>query len=190
MPPAAAEMAACMQTGDGPQGGAQSLLPPSKGVRQSGQATFACDRGFTYLALLLVLALGSALAAGWAQRASQAAQREREWELLYRGGQIAQAIARYRAADPAAPGPTDLASLLADRRGPQPRHHLRQLYPDPFTGRPDWVLLTDAQRRLVGVHSRATQRRLLQASGPEAEGPLLSDWVFRAQAVAPRSTEP
>ena len=160
-------------------------------------------RGFTYLALLLVIALWAAMVAGWAQRSQQAGQRERELELLFRGGQIAAAIAAWRAASPppvpapadpddsvpqpprAPPGPPDLQSLLDDRRGPLPRHHLRQLYADPFTGRPDWLLITDAQQRVLGVRSRVARPRLLQgrAAGGDAAaatGPLLSDWVFRA----------
>ena len=163
--------------------------------------------GFTYLAVLLLLALWSALVAGWAQRSQQAAQREQELELLFRGGQIAGAIAAWRAATPApttpptaepddtsppvppAPaGPPDLQSLLDDRRGAVPRHHLRQLYADPFTGRPDWVLITNAQQQVLGVRSRVAKPRLLLGHAPggdpaAATGPLLSDWIFRAAPV-------
>jgi type II secretory pathway pseudopilin PulG len=172
-----------MPTGERASGRAPGLQRPA-GAHLGRRSAAWRQRGFTYLAVLLVVALWSALAAGWALRSAQAAQREREHELLFRGAQIARAIGSYRAVDPAAPGPADLAVLLNDRRGAAPRHHLRQLYADPFTGRADWVLLTDAQRGLLGVRSRVGRPRLLQAAGPGAGGQLLSDWEFRAQLPA------
>lgn len=121
------------------------------------RALRARQRGFTYLWLLFVLAAGAAGLAGLGQRASTAVQRDREAELLFRGQEIARAIAAYRTATPGAAKvlPASWQDLLDDRRGPRSLHHLRRLYLDPFTGQPDWVLITAKDGRISGVHSRA-----------------------------------
>ena len=97
-------------------------------------------RGFTYLLLLFMLALLGAALAAWGTSWQVAAQRERETELLFRGGQIQEALQRFHDQTPSgqAPLPQTLDELLADTRWPVPRHHLRRLYADPFTGQADW----------------------------------------------------
>jgi type II secretory pathway pseudopilin PulG len=141
------------------------------------------SRGFTYLGVLLLVALVGALLAGLGQRATQAAQRERERELLFRGEQLRTAIESYREAVQPAAWPQSLQDLLVDRRSGVPRHHLRRLYTDPFTRRADWAFIAPPlpATGIAGVHSRATARRLLQSEGPPgSDGPLLSDWRFMA----------
>ncbi|MFT7722137.1 MAG: type II secretion system protein [Roseateles sp.] len=140
------------------------------------------ERGFSYLAVLFLVALTAAGLAALGQAWSTAAQRERERELAFRGGEIARAISAYLRAAPPGQLPASLDDLLEDRRGPSPRHHLRRRYADPFTGEPDWVLLPDAAQpgRFGAVHSRSTQP-LLRAAAPDGS-PLRSaqDWVFAA----------
>lgn len=137
-------------------------------------------RGFTYLGLLLLLALQGAALAALGRQVSTQVQREREAELRFRGAQIAAAIGRYRAAQQPPQYPASLAELLADERGPQVLHHLRRLYPDPFTGRPDWVPVADESTgRLKGVRSSASTRRwALLGAEPGPAGPTVGDWVF------------
>lgn len=115
------------------------------------------QRGFTYLWLIFALAAIAAALAAIAQPVSLAARREREAELMFRGNEIARALTTYREATPgdAKQLPTSLDDLLEDRRGPRMRRHLRRLYPDPFTGAPDWVLVTTDDGRIAGVHSRS-----------------------------------
>lgn len=105
----------------------------------------ARQTGFTYLGLLFFVALSSAGLAALGNSWQMAAQRERERELEFRGNEIAKAIASYVKASPVQPGqyPQRLEDLLVDRRAVKPRHHLRRLYLDPFTGKPDWVLVQD-----------------------------------------------
>lgn len=113
------------------------------------------SRGFTYLWLLLLVAIGSvslvALGQGWAT----AGQRERERELIFRGEQIAQALVAYHAASGVGPArwPRTLDELVQDKRGPVDRHHLRQRYADPMAADGQWALITDEQGGIVGVHS-------------------------------------
>lgn len=114
-------------------------------------------RGFTYLWLLFLLAAGAAGLGVAGQRWSGVLQGERERELLFRGTEIAKALATYRAV-PVEPGPEQpfgLEDLVEDRRSPALRRHLRRAYDDPFTGQPDWVLLRDGDGRWIGVRSRS-----------------------------------
>ena len=158
------------------------------------------QRGLTYLLLLFVLALGGTGLALMGERWELAAQREREAELLFRGGQFSQALASWRDAPAAgrAKAPRTLEELLSDERGSPPLHHLRQLYTDPFTGQAEWDLLRDPQGLIVGVASRSRRpalRRqgieLREGSNPRA--PAVGDWLFAAQpaqVAAPTGKRP
>lgn len=178
-----------MPTGERP--GHTSEGGPQRARQQRRSPASRC-RGFTYLVLLFMIALGGATLGALGTQWQAAAQRERETELLFRGRQIAQALGRYAAATP--PGqpraPLRLDELLEDRRSDPPRHHLRRLYADPFTGRPDWQPLTDDKGRIVGLHSRATQRawrrhdlpESVQVPAPTQAAPTVADWRFMTEA--------
>jgi len=143
------------------------------------------QRGFTYLWLLFILAASAAGLAAIGQRASIAVQRDRETELMFRGHEIAHALAAYRSATPGAAKslPTSLQELLEDRRGTLPVRHLRRVYADPFTGQPDWVLVMTDDDRVAGVHSRASVVALRSIDLPKPKPgtrALVSDRVFMA----------
>jgi len=93
------------------------------------------SKGFTYLALLLAVAItaGALAAAGGVY--SQMAQREKERELLFVGEQMRQAIALYywRTPGGAHQYPKDLEALLEDKRWPVTQRYLRKIYRDPMT---------------------------------------------------------
>lgn len=151
------------------------------------------QRGFTYVALLAILALLGASLAALGTAWTTAKQRENERELQFRGEQIRDAIGRYRVSALPPAWPATLEDLLEDRRGPDVRHHLRRLWTDPFTGRADWVLIHapadvggTPDRRIAGVRSRSDARRMATA-GTEAvdpEKPKVSDWVFISGGAA------
>lgn len=160
-------------------------------------------RGFTYLWLLFVLALGGVALAALGDQALTRQRRDREAELRFRGHAIAVALARYADRTPVGqlPLPQRLEDLLDDRRFPKPQRHLRTLYADPFTGRADWELVWGEAARvaadgdgagpppavgagIVGVRSTST-RRLLATAGLKADA-TAHDWVFLAQQ--PRGT--
>ena len=120
-------------------------------------------------------------------------QRERETELLFRGQQIQQAIESYAAVRPQRSWPPTLEALLEDRRNDPPRHHLRRLYADPFTGFADWRLLRSADGGITGVASRSERPAMRRegvpvvqpdrAAPPAADSRLqarVGDWLFRA----------
>ncbi len=128
------------------------------------------QRGFSYLAVLFLVALTAAGLAALGQAWSTAGQRERERELLFRGGEIARAIAAYAKATPNPPEqyPKSLDDLVEDNRGLKPRRHLRRAYEDPFTGKVDWELVPEAGQpgAFSAVRSRSEQP-LLRETGPD-----------------------
>ncbi len=151
------------------------------------------QRGATYLLLLFILALLAAGSATWAERWQVAMQRERETELLFRGQQLRDALQHFHDHTPegAAPWPAQLDELLLDARHQPPVVHLRRLYADPFSGRPDWALLRNAQGGIVGLHSsvdRPALRRQGLPTGVHAShgpNPKTSDWQFMTIATQP-----
>lgn len=132
--------------------------------------------GFTYLMLIWWVALSGLMLAGLADNWSHAMRRQREAELVFRGGQIRQAIEAYHKV--ITPGgvaqwPTRLEDLLEDRRGPVPKHHLRRLWPDPITGKPKWGLIKEGAG-IKGVHSESEAKPLAAPDGVER----YKQWFF------------
>ena len=147
------------------------------------------QRGFTFVAVLLLLALcmlGLAVAGPiW----SAQLKREREQELLRVGAMYARALASYRDASPGSlkQYPDRLEALLLDTRFVGVQRHLRSLYPDPMNPGQPWGLVLDADKRVLGVYR-------LSGEPPVAQGPLdlgsvvlppaqrYSDWKFTLKA--------
>lgn len=111
------------------------------------------QRGVTYLALLLAIALVSGTLAATAHVWSQAQRREREKQLLWVGEQFRRAIAAYARAGNGA-YPRNLEDLLEDARSPAKRRYLRRIYEDPMTDTADWALIRNPQGGIIGLHSR------------------------------------
>lgn len=138
------------------------------------------------LVVLLFVFLTTLVSASLVQSHQIAAQREKEQQLLFAGQQYRRAIASYYAT--VAPGsarsfPASLEDLLNDNRFPTPVHHLRRLYPDPFTGKTDWQLVREGDR-IVGIHSADPREPLKKTGFPRSlshfeNSASYSDWVFR-----------
>ncbi|AGZ35365.1 hypothetical protein PVLB_12895 [Pseudomonas sp. VLB120] len=143
--------------------------------------------GFTYLGVLLLIAVSSMALAATGTVWSSAAQRERERQLLWVGGQYAQALRSYYRASPGlAQYPQELADLLQDNRFPEAKRHIRKLYPDPVTGTADWGLLRSIDGRITGVFSRSDatpfKRSGFDSQWSAFEGlEHYSDWQFVAE---------
>jgi len=113
------------------------------------------EGGFTYLGVLVAVAVLSAGLAGIGQVWSTTAQRQRERELEWIGQQYVQAIASYYHSSPAGAKkfPSSLEALLSDTRFPFVKRHLRRIYVDPFTGKSEWGLIRHTDGAVIGIYS-------------------------------------
>ena len=147
--------------------------------------------GFTYLALLFIVAViaGGLAAVGEAWHTS--ARREKEAELLFIGHQYRQAIARYYLAG--LRYPRALADLLRDPRRPGTERYLRRLYADPLTGSSEWGLVKAPDGGIQGVYSLSQDRPLKTAGFRPRDRELLgaasyTDWKFMHARQSPPTT--
>lgn len=155
--------------------------------RLLGQFSFRASRsdGFSYLWVLMTVAMmgvGLALAA---EVYSTALRREQEAELLSIGRQFQRALASYYNV-PGVGGigeyPTSFDDILEDRRTVVPRRHLRKVFTDPVTGKAEWGAVR-VGGRIVAIHSLSAAAAIKQDNfEPDQQSlkgkAMLSEWVF------------
>lgn len=154
------------------------------------------ERGFTYVGLLLLVAMSSAALAAAGTLWSVESRREKEADLLFIGAQVTQAIGSFRDRTPAGQMqrfPRNLDELVEDKRWPTPRRHLRRTYVDPMTGQPEWGVIAAPGGGLMGVHSLSTDAPLKRGGFPPEQAEFAAattyqDWRFVYQA--PGSGQP
>lgn len=136
--------------------------------------------GFTYLMLLWWVAISSVLLTALSQNWLIDSRREKEADLLFKGGQIKRAIEAYSKV-PLAEGkstfPTRLEELLEDSRLPMAQRHLRRLWPDPITGGP-WGLIKGVDGGIRGVYSTSLKKPLRM----NGDATTYAEWRFEAAA--------
>ena len=139
-----------------------------------------CERGLVLLTLLIALMLVSVALMGALDVWALQRQRQQEEELLFVGNQYRLAIERYYRAGRTLPMSVD--DLLEDKRFPVPLHHLRRAYPDPITGKNDWLFLRQGDR-IFGVHSSSEAPTIKSANFPRryadfANVKTYGEWQF------------
>ena len=139
--------------------------------------------GFTYIGILFAVALAGIAMTLTAQVWRTNSQRAKEEQLLFAGGQIAQAIGRYYLQGPngVRQFPRSLDDLLQDKRHPELRRYLRRVYVDPMTGKPDWGFVRVADGGITGVYSLSGDKPVRAAAsfnGMILAGGKYSDWRF------------
>lgn len=151
-------------------------------------------KGFTYLSLLIVVAISAGALAAVGGVWSQAAQREKERELLFVGDQFRQAIALYywRTPGGAHQYPKDLEALLDDKRWPTTQRWLRRIYRDPITNAQDWGLVEAPGGGIMGVYSKSEGVPIKTANFPArygsfAEARNYTDWKFVFTPETPKA---
>lgn len=162
-------------------------------LRLPWPAPAARQCGFTYIGLLIAVAIIGAALAGAGVVWHTAQQRERERELLFVGDQIRQAIGRYYNASggPAKQYPQSLDDLLRDPRQPGMVRYLRKHYYDPITGTTDWGLVKDPSDRIMGVFSLSEEQPIKQANFSMADRQFegkekYSQWMFEYRPLRAR----
>ena len=120
-------------------------MPIGKRIRQAG---------FTYMGVLMLIAIAGIGMAGVGIVWQQNAQRENEIELLFIGDEYRKAIGSYYESSPstAKQFPQSLDDLLLDKRLPNTKRHLRKLYADPMTRNTQWGLIKQ-QAQITGIYS-------------------------------------
>lgn len=144
----------------------------------------SAQAGFTYLFVLMLIALiGMGLVAAgtlW----STDVKRAREAELLFIGDQYRQAIRSYYERPGQPPRlPQSIDELLEDRRDVEIARHLRRAWRDPFTGEAFALIRMPDNQGITGVHSQSTGHPFKIAgfsaeNGAFAEAATYADWQF------------
>jgi len=138
--------------------------------------------GFTYIGLLLVIAIIGLVLVKVSEVWVFAARRDKEEQLLWVGDQYRHALARYYMAGGGERYPHQLEDLLKDPRTPNTRRFLRQLYPDPMTGKAEWGLVKVGDL-ITGIYSLSETEPIKKADFAQdqqsfADAQKYSDWVF------------
>jgi type II secretory pathway pseudopilin PulG len=165
---------------------------------RSGSPGPGTHAGFTYIGLLIFVAVLGAAATASLGAGASLLRRGAEAELLAIGLEFRAALKSYAEATPFGQpdAPKELAELLRDPRYPGVRRHLRRLYPDPLTGRTEWGVVRDPGGRILGIHSLSTTATLRQAEFPLGlesfqQARRHDEWVFALvpQVTAARNAE-
>jgi type II secretory pathway pseudopilin PulG len=142
--------------------------------------------GFTYVGLLILIAVFALISAETLRAGMTAQRRVAEQELLDSGWRLTQALESYARATPAGqnPVPRTIEDLLRDPRSPTTTvRHLRRVEFDPITAQAQWgIVRTPDGRGIDGFHSLSTARPWRKDFVPPftdfADKPLYRDWVF------------
>ncbi len=142
----------------------------------SGVAPPKQARGFTYIVVLVAVAISAWAASAALQLGALAGRRDAERALLAAGFELEQALYSYagvpwpNGAPPTDPqtlrwrGPREMDELLRDPRVAGVRRHLRRLRSDPMTGQLQWGILRDHSNHIVGFYSLAHGRPIQQTA--------------------------
>jgi len=141
--------------------------------------------GFTYIALLVLIAIMGIVLASTGEVWHLAVQREKEQELLFVGDQFRRAIKHYAMHSQSVLRryPMSLDDLLKDERSLNTQRYLRKIYIDPITGSSEWGLLKGVNGEIFGVYSLSQDEPLKKHNFSVADASFdgsnkYSEWVF------------
>jgi type II secretory pathway pseudopilin PulG len=148
--------------------------------------------GFTYLSLIILVAIIGLVAASALKLGSVLQRSRAEQELLDIGAAFSDALQSYADATPAGqpPQPPSLKELLKDPRLPGVRRHLRKLFVDPMTGKPEWgIVYLGDKIGVLAVYSLSDAKPVKIGNFPARfqglEGKAkVSEWRFAATGRA------
>ncbi|MCE3603622.1 type II secretion system GspH family protein [Massilia sp. P8910] len=140
--------------------------------------------GFTYLALLFMIAIMGAVSAFTGVLWSTSQQRAKERQLLFIGNEFRKAIGAYYERSPGTVKryPADLQALLLDERHVGTVRHLRRIYTDPMTLDKAWGLVRAPDGTVMGVYSTSSLKPVKKRFSDENAGfenaSTYSEWRF------------
>lgn len=164
-----------------------STLP--NGARRIGNA-----RGFTYLSLIILVAIVALITASAVKLGSVLQRSKAEQELLDIGGAFSDALKSYADATPQGQPtqPPSLKELLKDPRFPGTRRHLRKIFVDPMTGKAEWgIVYLGDKVGVLAVYSLSDAKPVkisnfpVRYSGFEGKN-RISEWKFTMAADSPK----
>lgn len=143
------------------------------------------DAGFTYIGLMVLVAIMGVVLAATGVVWHTAQKQEKERELLFIGDQFRRALKLYYQHTPgnARRYPLNLEELLRDPRYPGTQRYLRRVYADPVTGSTEWGLVKGPGGEIFGVYSQSKDEPLKKANFSRVDRNFegrarYSDWVF------------
>jgi type II secretory pathway pseudopilin PulG len=133
------------------------------------------SRGFTYIGLLLAVAMLTAGLGLAIEAWHTTLRRDREAELLHIGNQYQRAIMLYYEGSPTGRPryPRELTDLVRDDRYPATRRYLRRIFPDPVTGA-EWGIMKAPDGGIMGIYSTSTAKPFKQRGAAAS----YQDWKF------------
>ncbi len=141
---------------------------PSRRLIAAGvrSRTLSQNAGFTYIGVLMIVAIMGASLAGTGIVFHQQARREKEKQLLFVGDQYRRAIGLYYAQTPggAKRYPKSLDDLLGDDRYVVARRYLRRAYRDPLDVSGEWGLVRASDGGIAGVYSLSDKQPIKSAN--------------------------
>jgi type II secretory pathway pseudopilin PulG len=146
------------------------------------------QQGFTYLSLVILLAIMGLVGAAALKVESLLARAAAEQELLEIGAAFSAALDSYAAATPQGKPtqPPTLQDLLKDNRFPTIRRHLRKIFVDPISGKAEWgITYVGDKVGVIGVYSLSQAQPLKLANFDERfqnfeNKTHYADWKFTA----------
>jgi type II secretory pathway pseudopilin PulG len=143
--------------------------------------------GFTYLGVLITVAMISLIATATLQVGSIAQRRVAEEELLAIGTEFRAALLSYAESTPAGHlrSPKSLEDLLKDKRFSQTRRHLRKIYVDPLTGKAEWgLVMAPDGSGIIGIYSLSEDKPIKIGNFEPlyqsfSDKPSYRYWVFK-----------
>ncbi len=141
------------------------------------------ERGFTYIGVLIVMAVMLTAMGAASEVWHVVMQQEKEQELLFVGHQFRTAIAKYYLQSGNKYPPTLEALVESDDPSGKKVHFLRKLYMDPITGNNQWGLIVGKGAGLAGIYSLSEDKPYKTAGFSDADRNLegaekYSDWKF------------
>ncbi|MFT3733583.1 MAG: type II secretion system protein [Rhodocyclaceae bacterium] len=142
--------------------------------------------GFSYIGVMIVLAVMALIAASAVQYGAVVQRREAEAQLLAIGLEFKRAVKGYFENTPAgmpAVAPRSLDDLVRDKRYPGVKRYLRRIYADPLTGSSDWGIIRSPEGGILGVYSKAEGEPIRKDNFPDEffhfkNKKRYREWVF------------